>query len=374
MPLTDVFPPLTEVRRGYPAAMRVVVTGATGNVGTSVVAALEREPRVTEIVGVARRLPGGDPKKVRWVGADVAETPLTPIFEGADAVVHLAWAIQPSHDEEAMERVNVLGSQRVFGAAAEAGVGALVYASSVGAYSPGPKDEAVDESWATEGIPTSAYSRHKARVERLLDDFDAVSRMRVVRLRPGLIFKREAASEIRRFFLGPLLPNLLVRPRLIPFVPDVPRLRFQAVHADDVGEAYRRAVVGAVDGAFNIAAPPPIGPPELASLLRARQLRVPAAALRTAAGLTWRAHLQPADAGWIDLALGCPLMDVSRARRELGWEPRATSLDALGELLLGIRDGAGGDTPPLDREAGGPGRLGELASGIGSRNHSPLDR
>jgi nucleoside-diphosphate-sugar epimerase len=352
--------------------MRVVITGATGNVGTSVVAALERDPAVTEIVGLARRLPGAGASKVRWVAADVAETPLAPIFAGADAVVHLAWAIQPSHDEPAMERVNVLGSQRVFGAAAEAGVPALVYASSVGAYSPGPKDEAVDESWPTDGIPSSPYSRHKARVERLLDDFAAGSRMRVVRLRPGLIFKREAASEIRRFFLGPLLPSFLVRPRLIPFVPDVPGLRFQAVHADDVGEAYRRAVVGAARGAFNIAAAPTIGPPELASLLRARRLPIPGAALRAATSLTWRAHLQPADAGWIDLALNCPVMDISRAKLELGWEPRTGSLDALGELLLGIRDGAGGDTPPIDPAAGGPGRLGELASGIGSKNRSGL--
>jgi UDP-glucose 4-epimerase len=350
--------------------MRVVVTGATGNVGTSVLAALASEPKVTEIVGLARRLPKVERPKVRWVAADVTSSALAPIFEGADAVVHLAWAIQPSHDEPAMERVNVTGSQRVFGAAAQAGVGALVYASSVGVYSPGPKDERVDEDWATDGIETSAYSRHKARVERLLDDLSGGSRMRVVRLRPGLIFKAAAASEIRRFFLGPLLPNMLVRPRLIPFVPDVPRLRFQAVHSDDVGEAYRQAVVREVEGAFNIAAEPTIGPPELARLLHARRLPLPGKALRAAASLTWHAHLQPADAGWIDLALGVPLMDVSRAHRELGWEPRTSSLDALGELLVGIRNGAGGDTPPLDPKAGGPLRVGEFATGVGMRNRS----
>ena len=125
-------------------------------------------------------------------------------------------------------------------------------------------------------------------------------------MRPGLIFKREAASEIRRLFIGPLLPNMLVRPRLIPFVPEIPRLRFQAVHADDVGDAYRRAVVRDVRGAFNIAAEPAIGPEELGSVLKARPLRLPARLLRAAAELSWRAHLQPADAGWIDLALGFP--------------------------------------------------------------------
>ncbi|HEX4307554.1 MAG TPA: NAD-dependent epimerase/dehydratase family protein [Solirubrobacterales bacterium] len=351
--------------------MRVVVTGATGNVGTSVLAALEREPKVTEIVGLARRVPEGlDLPKVSWRQADVTSTALAPIFAAADAVVHLAWAIQPSHDEPAMERVNVLGSQRVFGAAAEAGVATLVYASSVGAYSSGPKDERVGEDWATDGIDTSAYSRHKSQVERLLDDFSTGSRMRVVRLRPGLIFKAAAAAEIRRFFLGPLLPNLLVRPRLIPFVPDVDGLRFQAVHADDVGDAYRRAVVGTVEGAFNIAAEPTIGPPELASLLRARRLPVPPKILRGAAGLTWRTHLQPADPGWIDLALGVPLMDVSRAREELGWQPRISSLEALAELLAGIRRGSGGKTPPLDPRAGGTLRAGEFATGVGERNRS----
>jgi nucleoside-diphosphate-sugar epimerase len=350
--------------------MRVVVTGATGNVGTSVLAALAREPKVTEIVGLARRLPEAGRSKVRWVAADVTQTPLEPIFAGSDVLVHLAWAIQPSHDEEQMERVNVTGSRRVFAAARRAGVGALVHASSVGVYSPGPKDQRVDESWATDGIETSAYSRHKAQVERLLDDLADDGGMRIVRLRPGLIFKAAAASEIRRLFLGPLVPRALVRPRLIPFVPDVPGLRFQAVHADDVGEAYRRAVVGEVDGAFNIAAEPDIGPPELARLLRARQIPVPARMLRAAASLTWRAHLQPADAGWIDLALGVPLMDVSRAHRELGWEPRASSLEALGDLLLGIRDGTGGETPPLDPQAGGKLRAGEFATGIGERNRS----
>ena len=348
--------------------MKVVVTGASGNVGTSVLAALAREPKVTEIVGLARRLPEVEAPKVTWVAADVTEAPLAPIFAGADAVVHLAWAIQPSHDPGAMARVNVLGSRRVFEAVREAGVGALVHASSVGAYSPGPKDERVDESWPTGGIVTSAYSRQKAEVERLLDEFEAGGRTRVVRLRPGLIFKAEAAAEIRRFFLGPLLPNFLVRPRLIPFVPDVPRLRFQAVGSDDVGEAYRQAAVREVEGAFNIAAEPDIGPPELASLLRARRLKMAAGVLRGAASLTWRAHLQPADAGWIDLALGVPLMDVSRARRELGWQPRTGSLEALGELLAGIRDGVGGATPPLDPKAGGPLRAGEFASGVGERN------
>jgi UDP-glucose 4-epimerase len=60
-------------------------------------------------------------------------------------------------------------------------------------------------------------------------------------------------------------------------------------------------------------------------------------------------------------------MDVSRARHELGWAPRLTAGDALLDLLHGLREGAGEETPPLDPHAGGPARMGEFASGVGAR-------
>jgi nucleoside-diphosphate-sugar epimerase len=348
--------------------MRIVVVGASGNVGTSLLTALGEEDTVEEVVGVARRLPELALAKVSWRCADVTRDDLAPIFRGADVVVHLAWAIQPGRDESVTERINVFGSRRVFDAVSEARVPALVYASSVGAYSPGPKDRRVDESWPVEGIPSSFYSRHKAAVEDLLDVFEAEAPgVRIVRLRPGLIFKSAAASEIRRLFAGPFLPGFLLRPDWIPVVPRVSRLVFQAVHSSDVAEAYRQAVIRDVSGAFNIAAEPVIGPDELGSLLHARPVTVPPRALRAAADLTWKLRLQPAPPGWIDLALGAPLMDTSRAAAELGWKPRISSLDALADLLRGLRQGEGFPTPPLDAKAGGPARIGELATGVGKR-------
>jgi nucleoside-diphosphate-sugar epimerase len=251
--------------------MRIVVTGATGNVGTSVIAALREDPAVEEVVAIARRPAGIAEPRVRFVTADVARDDLDALFRGADAVIHLAWLIQPSRDDRQPHAVNVDGSRRVFEAAARAQVKALVHASSVGTYAPGPKDRAVDESWPATGIPTLFYSRHKAECERLLDLLEHEHpRMRIVRLRPGLIFKREAATGIRRLFAGPLLPGALLRKGLIPIVPDVPRLRFQAVHSLDVGEAYRLAATRDVRGAFNVAADPVIDPQVLGEVLGAR--------------------------------------------------------------------------------------------------------
>jgi UDP-glucose 4-epimerase len=349
--------------------MRVVVIGASGNVGTRVLDALAAEPTVDEVIGVARRRPAISVEKVTWVEADVASSELGAIFAGADAAIHLAWAIQPSRDPEAMRRVNVLGSERVFAAAASASVSTLIYASSVGVYSEGPKDRRVDESWPRQGIRSSAYSRHKAETESMLDAFEEENpEIRVVRLRPGLIFQSAAASEIRRFFLGPFFPGKLLRPGLIPIVPDVARLCFQAVHAADVAEAYRLALTREVSGAFNIAAEPVIGAAELADLFGARPVSIGAGLLRGAADATWRARLQPADPGWIDLALGAPLMSTERARSELGFSPSRSSVEALAELLEGLRRGEGGPTPPLRADAGGRLRQRELATGIGGRN------
>ncbi|MEH1012451.1 NAD-dependent epimerase/dehydratase family protein [Micromonospora sp. CPCC 206060] len=237
--------------------MRIVIVGASGNVGTALLRRLHREPGL-ELVGVARRPPqagAGTPyDAVRWHAQDIgvpgAADELTRICTGADAVVHLAWQIQPSHDQQVLHRTNVAGSRAVFDAVRRAGVPALVHASSVGACAPGPKDRTVDESWPVTGVRGSSYSRDKAEVEAMLDRVEAEQPgLRVVRLRPGLIFQREAGTEISRYFLGPLAPVRLLRFGRIPLVPANRRLRMQAVHADDVADAYARAVLGDARGA-----------------------------------------------------------------------------------------------------------------------------
>jgi len=283
-------------------------------------------------------------------------------------VVHLAWLIQPGRDESITGAVNLEGSRRLFKAVADAGVPLLVYASSVGAYSPGPKDRFVDESWPTDGVASSFYSRHKATLERDLDLLEVERpNVRVIRMRPGLIFKAQAATEIRRLFAGPFLPGPIVTPNAIPVVPDTPGLRFQAVHSHDVGDAYRLALLSSARGAFNIAADPAIGVPELARVLRARAVPVSPRVLRGAAALTYALRLQPSEPGWVDMALSVPLMDTSRARTELGWVPRRDALETLGELLRGIQKGSDYPTPPLARATSGPLRIRELLTGIGGR-------
>jgi nucleoside-diphosphate-sugar epimerase len=329
---------------------RIVVTGATGNVGTSLVRLLGEDDRIGSVRGLARRIPDWSPDSTEWAAVDLAagENDLVTEFEGADAVVHLAWAFQPTHDPTRTWSTNVLGGIRVFEAVAAAKVPTLIHASSVGAYSPGPKDRAVDESWPTHGWPDAAYCREKAYLERALDAFEHKHPgVRVVRMRPTFLFKRESASEQRRIFGGRFVPGPLVRPELLPVLPDVPGLRVQALHTDDAAEAYRLALHSDARGPFNLAAEPPLDAAVLGEVLGARPVRLPRAAARSALAAAWGLHLVPASPHLFDAVLRLPLLDCTRARDELGWRPERTAVEVVEELLEGLRSGAGAETEPL---------------------------
>jgi UDP-glucose 4-epimerase len=174
--------------------MRVIVIGATGNVGTSVLRSLENEDQIESILGLARRLPRLQMRKVEWTTADVTKDDLVSHLRGADAAVLLAWLKQPSRDLNKLWMNNFEGSMRAADAVKEAGVPVLLYASSIGTYSPASKDWTVEESWPVDGIPTLYYSRQKAEVERRPDHFKSQNPdVRVVRFRPAPAFKRESA-------------------------------------------------------------------------------------------------------------------------------------------------------------------------------------
>ncbi len=125
----------------------------------------------------------------------------------------------------------------------------------------------------------------------------------------------------------------------------------QFVHADDVAEAVVRVLETRLPGAVNIAAEPVIGPRDLAELVGARHVPVPASAFRGLATATWRLHAQPTSPGWVDLALGAPILSTDRARTELGWKPTRNAREVVRELLAGMGEQDGlPQSPPLAPE------------------------
>ena len=333
--------------------MRIVITGASGNIGTALLRRLGNESAEHQIVGICRRPP--EPiapyDHVDWVRLDLADPAaeyiLAPAMAGADAVVHLAWGFQPSHDTNYLERLGVGGTRAVLGAADRASVKHFVHMSSVGTYTPGPDGRRVDESWPTDGIPSLAYSRHKAAAERLLDAH-ATSKpdgIRIARMRPAFVLQRDAGSALLRYGVPGFIPARAVA--LLPVLPVDRRLVVQGVHPDDVADAVLRVLQRQSTGAFNLAAEPLLTRDDFARVLRAVPMHLPAAILRALASLAWHARLQPLDPGWIDLAFAVPLMDTGRAREELDWRPTVDARSALAQAVAGMVEAAGTASPAL---------------------------
>lgn len=330
---------------------RIAVTGASGNVGTALLRAVADADY--EVVGIARRQPSPQDvyRHVEWHQLDVAdndaEAKLRNIFRDVDCVVHLAWGFQPTRNARYLYEVGLRGTSAVLGAAHGAGVPHLVHMSSLGAYAPGRYGEKVDESWSTAGLCTSTYSRAKSAAENLLDDYEATHTdgVGITRLRPGLILQRNAAAGLRRYTLPAYIdPGWL---RWLPVLPLDRSFKVSMVHADDVADACVRAIERRALGPFNLAAEPPVTRDDIADALGAKAIHVPAGLLGPLVQATWRARLQPIDRGWLDMAFSAPLLATERARQELGWTPRWSSLDAFADLIDGLLHDKGMPSPVL---------------------------
>ncbi len=348
--------------------MRVLVIGASGNVGTALVRSLTDDAGVSDVVGASRRatdLPGGAP----WREVNLATRLPVDLLDGVDAVVNLAWLMQPTRAPRTTWATNVEGTARLIEQVRRSEVTTFVQASSVGAYSTREGTVPVDEKWPTHGVATSAYSREKAYVERCLDLLEGDRPdMRVVRLRPAFTFQAPAAPQQRRLFAGPLVPGRVVARARVPIVP-VPRmLRFQAVHTEDVAAAYHAALVrGGAHGAYNIAADEVLDGDALAALVGGRSVDVPQRMVRSAVHAAWSAHLTPASPGLLDLLLSVPMLRTDRARDELGWRPEWSAQEAVASMLRGLRTGRGAATPPLDPATSGPLRSHEIRTAVEDR-------
>ena len=245
--------------------LTVAVTGPTGEVGKSLIDALEASAEVGAVRGMARS--AFDPIGAGWSKAtyqrgDILDRGhLAELFAGADVAVHLAFAI--FGDREETRRINLEGSRNVFEAAVEAGVGRLVYASSVAAYGFHPDNpQPLTEETPALGSPRFYYSAQKAELEEALDEILAGSELDAYVFRPSIVAGPRATMLIEQTVgaarLGdpaPLLRrHVLDRiPLLRPILPDA-GVPLQLVHHDDVASALAAAVEGKGEpGAYNLA-------------------------------------------------------------------------------------------------------------------------
>jgi UDP-glucose 4-epimerase len=331
--------------------LTVAVTGPTGDLGLTIVDALERSRAVRRIVGMARRPfePGERGwRKTEYRQGDVIDaTSVRGLVEGADVVVHLAFAILSA--SSATRELNVEGSRRVFEESAKAGVERICYASSVAAY--GFHDDNPD--WLTEEIPARGspehpYSHQKAEVERVLADVLLRRRGTVAYVfRPCIVAGPEARTvlqEIPYFRLGEAMPDAVARllgsvPALKPVMPD-PGTRFQLVHEEDVARAFVAGVRGVGEpGPYNLAGGGTLTMSDLADALGWYSVPIPRLAVEATAEIATRLPLLPDSVAWLHSARKPVLMKTDRARRLLGWRPEHTARRTLDGMVKAHREG-----------------------------------
>jgi nucleoside-diphosphate-sugar epimerase len=354
---------MARLESGRLRGRRIAVTGATGNVGTALLRRLAApEAGVAEVRGLARRQPPdlAPYDGVTWHLADLGEAAsepaLGPFLDGVDAVVHLAWALQPGRRPDDLREVNVEGTRRIARAAIAAGVRQFVHMSSLGAYAPAPVGLAVAEDWPVTGIASAQYSRDKCEAEKVAREL--IGRHPEITLtipRPSLILQPEAGSEVGRYFLGPLLfaaARALPAPvaRVLPL--PVPDVYVGFVHSDDVADALVRMLDRQAPGPFNLSAEPILDAPAIARALGSRRIRVPAAVLRAAVQVAFTAHLIPTEPGWLDMAVGSPALDATRARTLLDWTPAHRGDDVLAAFVAALGRGEGAPGPLLEPAGG----------------------
>ncbi len=329
--------------------LTVAVTGPTGEIGLPLLSELERDPAVDRVRGMARR--PFDPaaegwEKVVYRRGDILDRgSLAALFDGVDVVVHLAFAIFGSREET--HRINLEGSRNVFEVAIAAGVERLVYASSVAAYGFYPQNpQPLTEDVPARGSESFYYSAQKAELEGTLGELLAGSGVDAYVFRPCIVAGPRAPMLIEKFLesarLGDPLPGLrrgLARlPLPKPVLPDV-GVPLQLVHHDDVARALAAAISGAGEpGAYNLAGAGEVSIGDVARALGWRTVPVPGPAVGLGAGLAQRLTFLSPQLEWA-AALRTPvLMDSSKARRQLGWEPRFDAGETLLQTAVAARE------------------------------------
>jgi nucleoside-diphosphate-sugar epimerase len=332
------------------ARLTVAVTGPTGEIGGSLIDALEASEAVEAVRGMARR--PFDPRAAGWRKAtyqrgDILDRGhLAELFDGADVAVHLAFAI--FGDREETRRINLEGSRNVFEAAVETGVGRLIYASSVAAYGfhPGNPQPLTEETPAL-GSPDFYYSAQKAELEEALEEILAGTELDAHVFRPCIVAGPRATMLIERTVdaarLGdpaPLLRRQVLEriPLLRPILPDA-GVPLQLVHHDDVAAALAAAITGrGAPGAYNLAGVGEIGIADIARALGWRSVRVPRPALGAGTAIVGRFSFLDPQLEWAT-ALATPvLVDTTKARRELGWTPRFDAAETLLQTAVSARE------------------------------------
>jgi UDP-glucose 4-epimerase len=296
--------------------MRYLITGGSGYIGTRLVNRLSRREDVDHIVICDVAPPRTFIPKTEFKKVDVRDRAgVRAAMDAArpDVVVHLAFILNPVHDEGFMYDVDVNGTHNVLEAAAAADVGQVLCTTSAVAYGAFPDNPVpLTEDDPVRGVARFSYARDKTESDRICQLWAAQHPDRLMTIvRPCIVF-------------GPNVDNYLVRLwTKAPFTADVGTLddHVQFVHEDDVVEAITGLLLGRHGGAYNLAGDGLMTWRECGELIGTPVRKLPVWLYRALARVMWRVRLSEAPPGQIDFALYPWIVSNEKVKRTLGWTP-----------------------------------------------------
>src|SRR4051795_12869964 len=265
--------------------VRYLITGGSGYIGGRLTDELSGREETEKIIDVDLRPPPRSWPKHEFVKADIRDRKaIQALLERheIDALIHLAFVLNPIRDEAKMYDIDVNGTQAVLEAASNAGVKQVIQTSSATAYGAFPDNpRPIAEDWPVRGAPDFSYAKHKADSDRIaqlwaLQNPDAV--MTIVR--PSIVF-------------GPNVDNYIVRAfQNNPFVPILDGVdeEFQLVHEDDVVSALIALLDGKHGGAFNLAGDGLLTWGRAAEMVGKKTRTISMKAVRRIYGAAWALH------------------------------------------------------------------------------------
>lgn len=259
---------------------RIAITGAAGYLGQRLIAALVLDPRVELILAIDIRSTAYESPKVRPIVHDVTQS-MVNIFIGdkVDTAVHLAYVLDPIHDRQREQAINIGGTRNFFKACAAAEVQTILVASSATVYGAWPEHtEPLTEEAPLRGKPSFTYVDDKLVMEQLAADYQAkhpTSRVLISRVAVAV---------------GPHMSNYLSRyfQRRVVFTVKGANPHIGVVHEDDVARAKVALLKEAPRGAYNICAPQPLTLQEIVAQMGNRMVPLPAGMVYTLARWAWR--------------------------------------------------------------------------------------
>lgn len=301
--------------------MRVLVTGATGVYGRSVVERLHRAGH--EVVALARREPRALPAGVRFASADIRDLEaVTAAMKGCEVVVHLAFVVTPIKDREESRRISVGGTANVLEAMRRAGARRLVSASSAMSYGANPDNPPLfTEEHEQRPAADYIYGTDKVAAERLIID-------------SGI----EAVMARTAVTVGRNIDNLLVDIFAAPAIVGIKNvdIRYQLVHQDDVGRFFALAAEQGPPGPVNVSPPDFLPLRRIAEILGKRYVEVSASAALKGIEFMWEhdlADITPGEAAGISYL---PRMATDRLREEWGFECAWSTAEAVLDLRRAV--------------------------------------